>query len=56
MGMAYFITEMSALATNIAFRHDCTSSTQIGRLTDNSSMIPEFISFGKQNIRFFLKS
>ena len=56
MGMAYFITEMSALATNIAFRHDRTSSTQIGRLTDNSSMIPEFISFGKQNIRFFFKS
>lgn len=54
--MAYIVTKMSALATNIAFCHDCTSSNYISRLTDNGIMIAEFVAFGKQNIIKFLKS
>ena len=48
--MAYVVTKMSALATNIAFCHDRTSSNYISRLTDNIGIIAEFVGFGKWNI------
>ena len=47
IGMANVVSKMSALTTNIAFCHDCTSSTYISRSADNICMIAEFVAFGK---------